>query len=254
MNAQRWRHRAQHGVLESKGEVQLHLFHVPLLELFSFCLLVCLILYVSFCFIVVYLITKEESVALQNIESLFRYPNICQLGWCRWELIGQWLSDLLYVSDGMSRYDTIVQIRSVPGTPSWGHSLTFSNDFKENVCLKTQGSLYFLHWTLTMVTFVTKVIVGNSDPVLQERPSTANDTAVYVVSVAVSNEMLFVGPLVNARPQSNGQKPQKSWLLLAAASQGWNTRLDFNLSWFKPWSENKRIYGFPKRIWQTKPR
>lgn len=43
---------------------------------------------------------------------------------------------------------------------------------------------------------------------LQERPSTANDTAVYVVSVAVSNEMPFVGPLVNARPQSNGQKPQ----------------------------------------------
>lgn len=68
------------GVLEPKGEVQLHLFRVPLLELFSFCLLVCLILYVSFCFIVVYLITKEGSVALQNIESLFRYPNICQHG------------------------------------------------------------------------------------------------------------------------------------------------------------------------------
>lgn len=80
MNAQRWRQSAQHGVLEPKGEVQLICFMCLSLNSFpSVCLFV-LFYMLAFVFIVVYLITKEGSVALQNIECLFCYPNICQLG------------------------------------------------------------------------------------------------------------------------------------------------------------------------------
>lgn len=45
-----------------------------------------------------------------------------------------------------------------------------------------------------------------------------------------SVKCLFVGPVVTAMPQSNGQKPQVSRLLLTTTSEEWNTdeALDFN--------------------------